>query len=122
MLMRGYSGSRAYCQSKLAQVMFTIDLARALEGSGITVNALHPATYMDTTMVHQAGIAPINTVDTGAEAILNLALSPALEGKSGLFFNGLHEAKANAQAYDAKAREELRAASLRLTGLNAFPS
>jgi NAD(P)-dependent dehydrogenase (short-subunit alcohol dehydrogenase family) len=122
MITRNYSGSRAYSQSKLAQIMFTIDLARALEGTGVTVNALHPATYMDTTMVHQAGIAPINSVDTGADAILDLAVSPGLEGKSGLFFNGLHEARANPQAYDARARAQLWSVSLKLTGLDAFPS
>ena len=48
MLTHGYSGSRAYRQSKLAQILFTIDLARELAGSGVTVNALHPATYMNT--------------------------------------------------------------------------
>ena len=122
MITRNYSGTRAYCQSKLAQVMFTIDLAEALEGSGVTVNALHPATYMDTTMVRAAGISPINSVDTGAEAILNLAVSPALEGRSGLFFNGLHEERANAQAYDVRARQRLRQLSLKLTGLEAYPS
>jgi NAD(P)-dependent dehydrogenase (short-subunit alcohol dehydrogenase family) len=122
MITRSYSGGRAYCQSKLAQVMFTIDLAAKLEGSGVTVNALHPATYMDTTMVHEAGISPLNSVDTGAEAILNLALSPALEGRSGLFFNGLREARADSQAYDAKARAQLRAVSRDLTGAGAFIS
>ncbi|MEA2966324.1 MAG: hypothetical protein QOI46_6422 [Alphaproteobacteria bacterium] len=54
MLTKGYSGSRAYAQSKLAQIMFTIDLARELGGSGVTVNSLHPATYMNTTMVREA--------------------------------------------------------------------
>ena len=58
MLTHGYSGSRAYCQSKLAQILFTIDLARELSGSGVTVNALHPATYMNTTMVRQSGVTP----------------------------------------------------------------
>ena len=117
MLTRGYSGSRAYCQSKLAQIMFTIDLAHELEGSGVTVNALHPATYMDTTMVRQSGVTPISSVEEGAEAILKLATSPELDGRSGLFFNGLREAKANPQAYDAAARQRLRALSLELTGL-----
>src|SRR5271167_1650562 len=56
MLTRGYSGVRAYCQSKLAQIMFTIDLAGELQESGVIVNCLHPATYMNTTMVRRAGV------------------------------------------------------------------
>ena len=51
MLERDYNGVRAYCQSKLAQIMFTIDLAEELDGKASTVNALHPATYMPTKMV-----------------------------------------------------------------------
>jgi NAD(P)-dependent dehydrogenase (short-subunit alcohol dehydrogenase family) len=47
MLTRGYSGTRAYCQSKLAQIMFTMDLAASLRGTGVTVTCLHPATYRD---------------------------------------------------------------------------
>jgi NAD(P)-dependent dehydrogenase (short-subunit alcohol dehydrogenase family) len=115
MLARGYSGTRAYCQSKLAQIMFTIDLAETLKGSGVTVNALHPATYMNTTMVRQAGVEPWSSVEEGAEAILNLAASPALEGRSGLYFNGLNEARANRQAYDVAARRRLRDVSRELT-------
>lgn len=122
MLTRGYSGSRAYCQSKLAQIMFTIDLAAELEASGVTVNALHPATYMNTTMVRRAGVTPISTVEEGAEAILNLAAGPALAGRSGLYFNGLREARADRQAYDADARARLRALSLELTGLRGVGS
>ena len=117
MLTRGYNGARAYCQSKLAQVMFTFDLATKLAGTGITATCLHPATYMDTTMVRRAGVTPVSTVKQGAEAILNLAMSPALEGRSGLYFNGLREARAHSQAYDAEARHRLWALSLELTGL-----
>src|SRR4051794_34053490 len=117
MITRNYSGSRAYAQSKLAQIMFTIDLAEELKGSGVTVNALHPATYMNTTMVRAGGIAPISTVEEGGEAILHLVSGDDVAGKSGLFFNGLREAKANPQAYDAAARQRLRALSLELTGL-----
>ena len=115
MLTRGYGGMRAYCQSKLAQILFTIDLADELRGSGVTVNALHPATYMDTTMVRQSGVRPWSSVEKGAKAILNLAVSPALEGRSGLYFNGLREARADAQAYDADARRRLKAISMELT-------
>ena len=53
-------------------------------------NALHPSTYMNTTMVRRAGMSPMSKVETGAEAILQLAVSPKLEGKSGLYFN-VHE-------------------------------
>jgi NAD(P)-dependent dehydrogenase (short-subunit alcohol dehydrogenase family) len=121
MLTRGYSGRRAYCQSKLAQIMFTVDLAKELAGSGVSVTALHPATYMATTMVRRAGVTPMSTVEQGAEAILNLAVSSGLEGRSGCYFNGLREARADPQAYDAAARRRLKAISLELTGL-AEPS
>jgi NAD(P)-dependent dehydrogenase (short-subunit alcohol dehydrogenase family) len=117
MLTKRYSGLAAYCQSKLAQIMFTIDLADELKGSGVIANALHPSTYMNTTMVRQAGVSPVSRVEDGAEAILQLAVSPALEGRSGLYFDVLREARANAQAYDADARRKLRALSLQLTGL-----
>jgi NAD(P)-dependent dehydrogenase (short-subunit alcohol dehydrogenase family) len=115
MLTHSYSGSRAYCQSKLAQILFTIDLARDLAGTG--VNALHPATYMDTTMVRRAGATPMSSVEEGADAILNLAISADLQGRSGLYFNGQKEARADAQAYDAEARRRLRTVSLELAGL-----
>jgi len=111
MLTRGYSGVRAYCQSKLAQIMFTIDLAEALADTGVTVNALHPATYMDTAMVRRAGVMPTSSVEEGAEAILKLAVSPAVEGRSGRYFSGLREARADRQAYDAAARRRLRSLS-----------
>jgi NAD(P)-dependent dehydrogenase (short-subunit alcohol dehydrogenase family) len=116
MLTRGYDGGRAYAQSKLAQIMFTVDLAHELEGSGVTVNCLHPATYMDTTMVREAGASPMSAVDEGAAAILNLVRSPALEGRSGLYFDRQRESRANPQAYDAAARDRLRRLSLELTG------
>jgi NAD(P)-dependent dehydrogenase (short-subunit alcohol dehydrogenase family) len=119
MITKGYSGARAYAQSKLAQIMFTIDLAEQLKGSGVTVNSLHPATYMNTTMVREGGITPISTVEQGGEAILHLATGDDVAGKTGLFFNGLRQADANPQAYDAAARNRLRALSLELTGLPA---
>jgi len=118
MLERGYSGGRAYTQSKLAQVMFTIDLAARLKETGVTVNCLHPATYMATTMVREAGATPLSTVEEGGAAILQLAQSPSVEGRSGLYFNGLAESRADAQAYDAKARAKLWALSLQLAGLS----
>jgi NAD(P)-dependent dehydrogenase (short-subunit alcohol dehydrogenase family) len=117
MLERAYDGGRAYRQSKIAQILFTIDLAHELAGKGVTVNSLHPATFMDTNMVRQNGVKPLSTVDDGARAVINLVTSNALEGRSGLFFNGLEESRANDQAYDPEARKQLRALSLQLTGL-----
>jgi NAD(P)-dependent dehydrogenase (short-subunit alcohol dehydrogenase family) len=117
MIARNYSGSRAYAQSKLAQIMFTIDLAHELEGSAVTVNSLHPASYMNTTMVRAGGITPISTVEQGGDAILHLVAGDDMSGKTGLFFNGMREAQANPQAYDDGARKRLRNLSLELTGL-----
>jgi NAD(P)-dependent dehydrogenase (short-subunit alcohol dehydrogenase family) len=118
MLTRDYDGGRAYTQGKLAQIMFTFDLARELEGSGVTVTCLHPATYMDTTMVRAGGISPLSTVEEGGDAILNLAVSDGLAGQTGLYFDRKRQARANPQAYDAAARARLRELSMRLTGLS----
>ena len=106
-LEHDYSGVRAYCQSKLAQILFTVDLAGELEGSGVTVTALHPATYMPTKMVR----SPISTLQEGVDATLRLVDGPDVEGVSGVYFNGQAEARADPQAYDADARRALREAS-----------
>jgi len=117
MLEREYDGGRAYGQSKLAQIMFTEDLAAELAGKSVTANSLHPATYMDTAMVRGAGVQPRSTVEEGAQAVVYVATSPDLEGKSGLFFNGKRQMRANAAAYDEQARARLRTLSERLTGV-----
>jgi NAD(P)-dependent dehydrogenase (short-subunit alcohol dehydrogenase family) len=117
MLARDYSGVRAYRQSKLAQILFTVDLAKELAGQHIAVNCLHPATYMNTTMVHLSGVTPISTVEQGGAAILQLVDEPGLAGKSGLYFNGMQESRADRQAYDEEARRRLRALSFDLVGL-----
>lgn len=121
MLERAYSGMRAYAQSKLAQVMLTLDLAAELRGSGVTVNCLHPATYMDTTMVRAAGAEPVSTVAEGAAAVMHLAVSPELEGHTGEYFDGMRPAKANAQAYDPQVRQRLAEVSAHLTGIDQSP-
>ena len=117
MLTRGYSGVRAYCQSKLAQIVFTMDLAKELAARDVTANCLHPATYMDTTRVRLSGVQPISTVEQGGAAILQLIESEALAGRSGLYFSGTRESRADRQAYDEDARRRLRALSFDLVGL-----
>jgi NAD(P)-dependent dehydrogenase (short-subunit alcohol dehydrogenase family) len=117
MLTRDYDGGRAYGQSKLAQIMFTFDLARELAADALTANCLHPATFMDTTMVRQSGTTPRSTVEDGAEAILNLVSSTELEGHSGGFFDRLRRSRAHPQAYDGQARAQLRVLSQQLVGM-----
>jgi len=119
MIERDYSPMRGYCQSKLAQVMNTIDLGEALKSAGVTAAALHPGTYMNTNMVIGAGIKPLTPVEEGVEATRRLAVSPDVEGQSGLFYNQQIPQRANAQAHDAHARRRLRDLSLRLCGLGA---
>jgi NAD(P)-dependent dehydrogenase (short-subunit alcohol dehydrogenase family) len=107
MLQRGYDGMRAYSQSKLAQVMFTFELARRLQETGVTANALHPATLMNTRMVLNTFGHARSTVREGAEATVRLAVSPELNGVTGRYFDGRHEARANRQAYDEEASMKL---------------
>jgi len=111
---RRVSDGRAYAQSKLAQVMFTFDLAAELDGTGVTANALHPATMMDTDMVLERGAQTRSSVQDGAEEVLNLVNGTDLG--SGGYFNPMTPARANDQAYDQAARARLRALSERLTG------
>lgn len=114
MLERGYSGGRSYSQSKLAQVMHAMDLAEELDGTGIRVNSLHPATLMDTNMVRSAGVTPRSSVDEGLEAVMSL-IGPEDPGSGG-YFNGTRDGRAHAQAYDEDARAALRRLSDELIG------
>ncbi len=115
MIESNFSGGRAYAQSKLAQIMHTFDLHEELEGTGVMVNSLHPATYMPTGMVARAGVQPRATIGEGADAVMQLIVSTEIEG--GQFFRGLRPARANDQAYDREARAMLKRLSEELTGV-----
>ncbi|WP_203884076.1 SDR family NAD(P)-dependent oxidoreductase [Planotetraspora kaengkrachanensis] len=108
LLTKEYGRQRAYSQSKLAQIMFTVDLAAELAGQGVSVTALHPATYMDTTMVRDSGAPILSPVSEGGDATLRLIDEDV---PSGRYFNGTREARADSQAYDAEARARLRVLS-----------
>jgi NAD(P)-dependent dehydrogenase (short-subunit alcohol dehydrogenase family) len=110
MLERHYDGRQAYCQSKLAQILFTFDLAEELAGDGIAATCLHPSTYMPTKIVP----SPISTVQDGVDATWRLMTAPPDE-VNGRYFNVLRESRADAQAYDADARRRLRELSEKLT-------
>jgi NAD(P)-dependent dehydrogenase (short-subunit alcohol dehydrogenase family) len=114
MLERGYDGVQAYCQSKLALVMLTLDLAEELRDRGVTANCLHPGTYMPTKIVRRAGVSPVDSLETGVRATMNLVDSSELADVSGRYFNRVAEARAHAQAYDEVARRRLRDLSERL--------
>jgi NAD(P)-dependent dehydrogenase (short-subunit alcohol dehydrogenase family) len=111
MIEHGYSGERAYCQSKLAQILFTIELSQRLRGTNVTVNALHPATYMPTKIVAK----PVSTLEEGTRATVRLIVEPDFAQRSGLYFNVERESSPNAQAADEAARVRLWELSERLT-------
>ncbi|MET8426751.1 SDR family NAD(P)-dependent oxidoreductase [Nocardia sp. NPDC004860] len=102
-----YDVYTAYCRAKLAMIMATIEYAEELDGTGVTVNALHPATLMATTMVLESGTTPISTVAEGAAATLRLICDPDLSQTTGCYFNRTRQAHPHAQALDPKARRRL---------------
>jgi NAD(P)-dependent dehydrogenase (short-subunit alcohol dehydrogenase family) len=107
MLVGNYEAMKAYSQSKLAQIMFTFELAERLSDTGVTVNALHPASLMGTKMVMETFGRSMSTVEEGAEATVRLAASPELEGVTGRYFDGKCETRADRQANDAATRKRL---------------
>jgi NAD(P)-dependent dehydrogenase (short-subunit alcohol dehydrogenase family) len=113
MIERDYSGTRAYGQSKLAQIMSGFELATRL-GTGVTVNSLHPATFMPTKMVLSEIGYSIDSLDEGVEATHRLVSGADVAATTGRFFDRTRETKANPQAYDASARAELWRRSLQL--------
>jgi NAD(P)-dependent dehydrogenase (short-subunit alcohol dehydrogenase family) len=122
MLEHRYDGVQAYCQSKLAQIMFTVDLADELRTRGVTATCLHPATYMPTKMVRAAGVSPISSLEQGVQATMRLIADPQLEGVTGRYFNGQTAAEPHPQARDPDARRRLRELSERLCDLQARPT
>jgi NAD(P)-dependent dehydrogenase (short-subunit alcohol dehydrogenase family) len=103
-----YDGVTAYRRSKLAQVMASFDLAADLVGTGVSVNAVHPATFMDTAMVREAGQSPAASVDEGVDAVWRLLTDPDLDGVSGYYFYGTEQAQPDPQADDPAMRAWLR--------------
>jgi NAD(P)-dependent dehydrogenase (short-subunit alcohol dehydrogenase family) len=112
----GYNGVDAYRRAKLALAAFTFDLAGALQPTGVTVNCLHPATFMDTAMVTLGGITPASTVEEGGEATMRLITDPALDGVTGQFFDGLKASRARPEAYDPHFRARLSEVTDRMLG------
>jgi len=125
--LRGYSGWRAYQRSKLANILFTRELARRLKGTGVTANCLHPG-FVATGFgdnnrgVWRLGIAIAKLVAAipvrrGAETPVYLASSPEIEGISGKYFIKCREWQPSAAAQDDSAAARLWQESERLMGL-----
>jgi NAD(P)-dependent dehydrogenase (short-subunit alcohol dehydrogenase family) len=115
MFERHWEGYPAYARSKLAQVLFTFELAERLGDRDVTVNALHPATLMGTKLVTGFGVPPQSTIAEGRDATVRLVVDPELDGVSGRFFDGLRESQPHPQAADPEARRRLWDESERLT-------
>jgi NAD(P)-dependent dehydrogenase (short-subunit alcohol dehydrogenase family) len=88
-------------------------LVHGRDRAHVTVNALHPATFMPTKV---SPAPPVSTIAQGVEATLRLITAPPAQTGTGRYFNGLEESRANDQAYDLEARRRLRVLSARLTG------
>jgi NAD(P)-dependent dehydrogenase (short-subunit alcohol dehydrogenase family) len=115
-LESGYTGWRAYAQSKLANVMFTYELARRLEGAGVTANCMHPGTVNTNIFGGVKGVAGkivrlftifLRTPEKGADTIIWLASAPEVEGVTGKYFVDRRERESNPQSYDREAAARL---------------
>lgn len=114
MLEKGYEGFWAYKRSKTALIMYTVELANRLKSRGIKVNAIHPASLMNTKMVTEEWDYTLTTVDEGAEAVESLLVTES----TGEYFDGKQPAKAISQVYDVDARKRLMEITMDL--LKAF--
>lgn len=124
---RRYGGLRAYAQSKLSNVLFTYELARRLEGSGVTANALHPGLVATNFLTNNGrfgeflgfffrlrGISQAR----GAQTSIYLASSPEVEGVSGRYFVKQREIRSSRSSYDQGAASRLWQISGEMTQLH----
>src|ERR671921_935374 len=126
---KGYKGAKAYSQSKLANVLFTYELARRLEGTGVTANCLHPGAGVRTNL--GSGVTGVfgfmvralkplmKSPEQGAETSIYLASSPEVEGLSGKYFVKKAEARSSDVSYDERIARRLWEVSAELTDLPA---
>jgi NAD(P)-dependent dehydrogenase (short-subunit alcohol dehydrogenase family) len=123
-----YRQLKTYSQSKLAVILFTYDFAKKIEGSGVTVNCLHPG-YVKTNMVRNyrkfvkyffpfIGLF-MSTPKRGAKASILLATSPELNGVSGRYFKKRKEGKTSKVSYDEELAKRLWDLSTEMTNLDS---
>ncbi len=125
---RHYRPMRAYGQSKLALVLFTYELARSLEGTGVTANCLHPGFVA--TSIGQGGLGPIGRTvakfilallgvspEEGAKTSIYLASSPDVEGVTGKYFVKSMPKESASISYDESLQRQLWEESAKLVNL-----
>jgi retinol dehydrogenase 14 len=123
---KNYGAMKSYCQSKLAQVLFTHELAKKLEGTGVTVNAVHPGAVR-TRWGDEAGVLSIGikigrpfmlSPKKGAETPIYVASSSAVEGITGKYWEKKKEKMSSRESYDENEARLLWVMSAKLVGLN----
>ena len=125
-MKKGYGVMKAYSQAKLAQVLFTYELSRRLEGTSVTANCLHPGTVA--TNIWGSAMGPFSFLgrisrlflispERGAETVVYLASSPEVEGVTGKYYQQMHEKESSAESYDEPLGKRLWSDSEKLTGL-----
>jgi len=124
---RSYGGMSSYGQSKLANVLFTYELARRLAGTGVTVNCVHPGAVA-TNLARDNGLTTVawnlastfmKSAEKGARTQVFLASSPEVEGVTGKYFIDSKEARSSAESHDANIARRLWEVSAQMTGLPA---
>lgn len=125
--LRRYRFMRVYGQSKLANILFTYELARRLEGTQITVNCLHPGAVATGLGKNNGAWAKVmivllrpffRTPAAGAATSIYLAASPEVEGVSGGYFRNCRQTRSSGASYDAAAARRLWTISAQMTGLD----
>jgi len=123
---RSYRSSRAYGQSKLANILFTYELARRLEGTGVTVNCVHPGAVATGLGANNGALAKLlmpligrfmRSPEQGAATQIYLAASPEVEGVSGKYFVDCKPAQSNQESYDTALARRLWEVSAEMTGV-----
>lgn len=123
---RGYQGFRAYADSKLANILFSNELARRLAGTGVTANSLHPGAVASNFAQDTGGFFGqlfklarpfMRTPEQGAQTSIYLASAPEIADVSGVYFVDSRPARTAPQANDAAAAQRLWEVSAELVGL-----
>ena len=125
---RAYNGQRAYNQSKLANVLFTYELARRLEGTGVTATTLHPGVVRTAFGAEDSGgvmrlMIPVarrfmKSPEQGAATSVYLASSPEVEGVTGTYFANRRPKRSARASYDNELARRLWEVSAELTGVS----